>query len=127
MAVQIRQATINDAPRWLELIKATLEEDYPDKQVYHLPWVLSQFSPAADNETWVVDSSGRLNASISFLPPLLGNTNPIANLGRHLVRPESYSDGSAGELLKRVTDLTIQGKQHCVARILASDHAQQVL
>jgi hypothetical protein len=127
MATQIRQATINDAAQWLELIKATLGGDYPDKQVYDPGWALAQFSPASDLETWIVETNGRVNASISFLPPLLHNTNPIANLGRHLVRPESYSDGSAGELLKRVTDMTTQRKQHCVARILASDHAQQIL
>lgn len=127
MANIIRQATVKDAPQWSELVKATLGADYPDKDVYNPSWVLSQFGPGSEVETWVAETQGRLTATIAFLPPLLHNTNPIANVGRHLVHPDSYADGSAGELLKKVTDITIQRKQHCVARVLATDHAQQVL
>jgi hypothetical protein len=127
MAITIRQATMSDATLWIDLLKATLGEDYPDKQVYNPAWIVSQLSPESEAETWVVETNRRLQASISFLPPLPSNANPIANLGRHLIRPESYADGSAGELLRKVNDLIIQRKQHSVARILAGDHAQQVL
>jgi hypothetical protein len=127
MAALIRQATTSDSTLWIDLLKATLGEDYPDKHVYDPSWVAAQLGSSTEAETWVVESSRRLNASISFLPPLPSNSNPIANLGRHLIRPESYADGSAGELLKKVNELIIQRKRHSVARILASDHAQQVL
>jgi CRP/FNR family transcriptional regulator, cyclic AMP receptor protein len=127
MAVLIRQATINDASEWVELLKATLGEEYPDKQVYTPAWALSQFGPGTDMETWIVEANGRLGASVSLLPPLASNMNPIANLGRHLVRPDCYINGSAGELVKKISDVAAQRKQHSVARILASDIAQQVL
>jgi hypothetical protein len=66
-------------------------------------------------------------ASISFLPPLLNNTNPIANLGRFFVRPGSHEDGAAEELLSRVTALAVERKQHAVTRVFASNHALQKL
>lgn len=127
MAGQIRQATVADAPQWVALLKDVLGDDYPDRQVYDINWVLGQFGPGSEFETWVVDWKGRLGAAISFLPPRPDNPNPIANMGRHLVRPECYSDGSAGELLKKVNDLVTQRKQHFVTRVLASDHPQQLL
>ena len=127
MGAIVRLGTTNDAPQYLDLLKVVLGEDYPDHQVYEMAWVLAQFSPCSDMETWVVESAGKLNAAISFLPPSLDNTNPIANLGRHLVRPESYADGSAGELLRKVTEMTQQRKQHCVARALAHNYEEQVL
>lgn len=127
MALLIRPATVSDAPQWLDLLKATLGDEYPDRQVYQLDWALSQFGPTSEFETWVADSNGRLLASIAFLPPRAENKNPIANLGRHLVRPESFTDGSAGGLLKKVNDLVIQRKQHCVARLSASEQAHQIL
>lgn len=127
MAGQIRQATVSDAPQWLALLKDVLGEEYPDRQVYDINWVLSQFGPGSEYETWVVDVKGRLGASISFLPPRADNPNPIANMGRNLVRPECYTDGSAGELLKKVNDLVSQRKQHFITRVLASDRLQQVM
>lgn len=123
----VRLAATNDAPQYLDLIKVVLGEDYPDKQVYDMPWILTQFGPASDMETWVVEANGKLNGAISILPPLLSNTNPIANLGRQLFRPESYADGSAGELLRKVTELTRERKQHCVARALAHNYDELVL
>lgn len=127
MAAIIRQATMEDAPLWIDLLRATLGDDYPDKEVYNPAWAVGQFSPTADVETWVVESQGRLQTSVTFLPPLPSNFNPIANLGRHLIRPESYSDGSAGELMRKVNELIGQRQQHGVARILAGDRNQQVL
>lgn len=127
MAVLVRQVAIHDAPRWLELLKATIGEDYPDRQVYTPAWALAQFGPSTNLETWVVESEGRLMASVSLLPPLASNRNPIANIGRHLARPESYTTGLAGELLRKINDVAAERKQHCVARVLASDLAQQVL
>ena len=68
MAAVIRQATMEDAPRWIELLRATLGDDYPDKEVYNPGWAVGQFSPTADVETWVVESQGRLETSVTFLP-----------------------------------------------------------
>lgn len=127
MAKVIRQGNISDAPNYLELLKASLGEDYPDKQIYDPSWIKAQLSQGSDLESWVAETDGKLCASLSFLPPLLNNSNPIANLGRFIVRPESYADGTAEELLNKITELTTQRKQHCVTRILASDHSHQLL
>ncbi|MBI4663041.1 MAG: cyclic nucleotide-binding domain-containing protein [Verrucomicrobia bacterium] len=127
MTTVVRQGTMSDAAQYLELLKIALGDDYPDRQIYDPSWSAAQFGPASDIETWIVEKSGRLGGSVSFLPPLLNNTNPIANLGRMFVRPESYADGTAEELLKKVTDLTVARKQHAVTRVPASDYAQQEL
>src|ERR1044072_7073351 len=105
MPAVIRKAFAGDAPRWIDLVKSTLGEDYPDKQVYDPTWVASQFAPGADVETWVAESGGKLIAAVSFLPPLPGNNNPVANVGRHMNRPEAYSDGSAPALVKKIGEL----------------------
>ncbi len=127
MGAVIRQATTADAATYRDLLTQVLGADYPDKQVYDESWILSQLTPGSDMETWVVESGGRLLASLSILPPSLMDQNPIANLGRQLIRPESFEDGSAGELLKKVTDLTQQRKQHSVVRVLARNYREQVL
>lgn len=127
MTKTVRQGRPADAPRYLELLKASLGDDYPDRQIYEESWSAALFSPGADAETWVIETEGRLLASISFLPPLLHNANPIANLGRFFVRPGGHEDGTAEELLTRVTELTVERKQHAVTRVFASDHAQQGL
>lgn len=127
MTRTIRPGRTNDAPQYLELLRASLGDDYPDRQIYEASWSTALFNPGADAETWVAEQDGRLVASISFLPPLLNNTNPIANLGRFFVRPGSHEDGAAEELLRRVTELTVERKQHAVTRVFASDHALQVL
>ena len=123
----IRQGKPNDALPYADLVKASLGDDYPDRQIYEPAWSAGQFRPGSDLETWVCECANRLMAGITFLPPSLANSNPIANLGRFLVRPESYADGSAGELLRRVTEVAVERKQHSVARVLASDHSQQEL
>ena len=122
MGAVIRQATTADAATYRDLLMQVLGADYPDRQVYDESWILSQLTPGSDMETWVAESGGRLLASLSILPPSLIDQNPIANLGRQLIRPESFEDGSAGELLKKVTDLTQQRKQHSVVRVLARNH-----
>src|SRR6476620_4716290 len=108
MAVAIRKAVVGDAPRWLDLVTATLGADYPDKQVYNPVWIASQLAPGSDVETWVADDGTKLLASLSFLPPLPGNNNPVANVGRYMNRPGAYSDGSAAALIKHLGDLSVQ-------------------
>lgn len=127
MPANIRKALAADAPKWIDLVKATLGEDYPDKQVYDPAWVASQFAPGADVETWVADAGARLTASISFLPPQAGNNNPVANVGRHMNRPEAYADGTASALLVKLSELALERKQILIARVLAADNQSQIL
>jgi CRP/FNR family cyclic AMP-dependent transcriptional regulator len=127
MPATIRKALAGDAPKWIDLVKSTLGEDYPDKQVYDPTWVASQFAPGADVESWVAESGGKLIASVSFLPPLPGNNNPVANVGRHMNRPEAYNDGSAGALIQKVGELAVERKQLMISRVFASDNQAQIL
>ncbi len=126
MASIFRKATANDATRWLDLLKAVFGEEYPDKQVYDPQWVTAQLS-SPDNETWVAENAGKFMSSLTFLPPLSANHNPIANIGRHLNRPESFQDGSAEGLLKKATSIVTERKQMAVNRILASDNQMQAM
>ncbi|HEY6226592.1 MAG TPA: cyclic nucleotide-binding domain-containing protein [Verrucomicrobiae bacterium] len=127
MPALIRKAVAADAPKWIDLIKSTVGEDYPDKQVYNPTWVASQFAPGADVETWVADDNGNVLASASFLPPLPGNNNPVANVGRYMNRPGAYNDGSAAALIKHLGDLSVQRKQLVISRVFAADNQSQVL
>jgi hypothetical protein len=127
MPAVIRQAAAGDVPKWIDLVRATVGEDYPDKQVYDPSWVASQFAPGSDVETWVADDGTRILASVSFLPPLPGNNNPVANIGRYLNRPEAYANGAAKDLIARIGDLAVQRKQLVISRVFAADNQSQIL
>ncbi len=127
MGLVIRKAAAGDAPGWLDLVKGTLGDDFPDKSLYDTSWIAEQLDPANPVETWVADVNGRLHASASFLPPATENKNPIANIGRHLNRPESFGDGSAEALLRKLGEISLARKQVAVARVLASDNRAQIL
>ena len=47
MPALIRKAVAGDVPKWIDLVKATVGQDYPDKQVYDPIWAASQFAPGA--------------------------------------------------------------------------------
>ena len=94
MGLKIRPATAADAAPWLELAKAALGEQYPAKDLFDLNWIARELSPGALNETWVAEANGSLRASVSILGIEGVKTNPIANLGRMLFRPDSLADGS---------------------------------
>src|SRR5437868_6827173 len=117
MPATIRKALASDVHRWLDLVKATIGEDYPDKQAYDPVWVASQFAPGADVETWVADNGTKLVATVAVLPPLPGNNNPVANAGRLLILPEAFTDGSAAALIARVEELAMERKQLVVSRV----------
>ncbi|HUL51493.1 MAG TPA: cyclic nucleotide-binding domain-containing protein [Candidatus Nitrosotalea sp.] len=123
----IRQATVDDALRWLDLLKRVLGDDYPDLQVYDTAWIGSQLDPAVGHETWVVERNGGLAASVSFLQPMSQTRNPVVNLGRQLFPAESIEDGSAEALLNQVNQLGQERKQAIIARVLAGDAGQQQL
>jgi hypothetical protein len=125
MGALIRQATDSDAAQWLELLKASLGEDYPDRQVYELSWIASQLSPATGHETWVAESGKRFDGSVSFLQPASQTRNPILNLGRQLFRSDSFNNGSAEGLLAKINGLGMERNQMIVTRVLTADAEQR--
>src|SRR2546421_373774 len=127
MPALIRKAVAGDAPRWIDLVKSAVGDDYPDKQVYDPTWVASQFALGSDVETWVADGGEKLLCSVSFLPPLPGNNNPVANIGRYMNRPEAYSDGSAAALITKIGELAVERKQLIISRVFAADNHCQIL
>jgi hypothetical protein len=126
MGATIRRATAADAPKWLDLVQATLGAQYPVKSVYDPAWIAAQLGDAGQ-ETWVAENDGRINASISILKPAGANSNPVANLGRNLVRPEGVADGSAAMLFNTVKEMTAKRNELAIARVAATDNAQQIL
>lgn len=127
MGFQVRQATVADAPGWVDLVRSVLGEDYPDQVVYDRAWVGREFGGQEGAETWVVEDGGVLQGSVSFLHPEPANTNPIANLGRNVFRQESFASGAAEALVRQVIELGAQRGLMMVVRVLASDNQQQVL
>src|SRR5262245_50605651 len=76
MAAKVRLANESDATRWLELLKASVGEEYPSKEVYDSAWAAAQLNPQSGHETWVAEAKGKLCAAISFLRPADENANP---------------------------------------------------
>jgi hypothetical protein len=127
MGTSIRPASAADAPQWLDLIIAVLGTEYPVKEVYDLDWIASQLNPETGPETWVADVDGRLDGTVSFLKPDGPNANPVANLGRNLVRPEGVANGAAENLMRSINELASERGQMAVVRISGLDNAQQIL
>jgi hypothetical protein len=127
MGFSIRPATGADAPQWLNLVRAALGDGYPARDIYDVNWLASLLDPAQGEETWVAESAGRLHGSITFLKPWGPNRNPVANLGRNLMRPESVADGSAEALLRTVNEIATRRGELAVVRVCAPDNAQQIL
>ncbi len=127
MASSIRPATAADAPQWIALIRATLGDQYPAKEIYDVNWIAAQLAPGSNQETWVAEVDGRLDGTISFLKPDGPNINPVANLGRNLIRPEAVPNGTAEALLRSANELASQRGEMAIVRVSALDNAQQVL
>jgi Cyclic nucleotide-binding domain len=127
MPALIRQALPSDAPKWLDLLKVSIGDTYPDKQAHDPSWAAGQFAPETGIETWVAADADKLFASISFLQPLPGNNNPVANIGRFVIRPEGHADGSAAALLAKAGKLAAERKQILISRVFASDNPAQIL
>jgi|GEM_PF-339599 predicted GNAT family N-acyltransferase len=127
MSVRIRQATVADTSKWLALVRATLGEDHPSRHVYEQRWIASQLDPSAGHETWVADDDDRLLATLSVLNPPAATATPVANLGRNLFLADAHTNGAADELLGHVLERCSEKDQMTVARLPASDNAQQAL
>jgi hypothetical protein len=111
----------------LDLVRATLGDHYPAKELYDVNWIAPQLDPATGEETWVAESAGRLLGAISLLKHAGRDTAPVANLGRNLFRPESVADGSAQALLRGVDKIVAERGEMAIVRISAPDNAQQIL
>src|SRR6266576_6469199 len=116
MGVVIRQVNGNDAAQWRDFLKASIGEDYPDKQIYDPSWASTQLDLVTGHETWVAEASGSWQASVSFLQPASQTKNPVLNLGRPLFRPESFDEGAAEALLRHINELGAERRQMIVAR-----------
>ena len=127
MGLSIRPATAADAAPWQELAKAALGDQYPAKDLFDLKWIARELSPGAANETWVAEDNGSLRASISFLGAEGAKTNPIANLGRMLFRPDSLADGSAKALVQAVNELADKRGEMVITRVSPLDNGHQAL
>ncbi len=127
MSVTVREAIPDDAPSWLSLLKATLGEDHPAKEVYDPAWIVAELGPDTGTQTWIAEADGLIQASITILPPPPDTENPVMNLGRSLFRPESHDNGAAENLLTKLHDLNAGEEFMQVVRLLASDTRQQTL
>jgi hypothetical protein len=127
MAATIRQTTAKDAPQWLGLVKACVGDDYPAKQIYDPAWLEKELTGESQSHTWVADSDGTLEASVSILAPFPEPDHPICNLGRNLFQPQSFENGAAEALIAKVNADASSQNHIVVTRALASDKAQQVL
>ena len=95
MGSTIRRATAADAPKWLDLVQATLGAQYPVKAIYDPAWIAGQLD--ADDGPGNLGGGSRRPVQWQYFLSQAGrsSSNPVANLGRNLFRPESMADGSA--------------------------------
>jgi hypothetical protein len=124
--MNIRKAALQDTAAWIDLIRAVLGDDYPDKQTYEAAWAADQLQ-GNEAETWVAEEQGRIYSSLSFLMPGAENQNPVGNIGRHLNRPESFSNGAAQALMEKALEIANERKQMLISRVIGSDQQQQLL
>ncbi len=127
MSATVREAIPDDAPSWLSLLKATLGDEHPSKEVYNPAWIMSELGADTESQTWIAEDDGMIQASVTILPPLPAAMNPVMNLGRTLFRPESLANGTAEALISKLHELNPEEAFMQVARLLASDKEQQAL
>jgi len=124
--VEIRIAQTGDAKKWIELLISCLGDDYQEKHIYNPEFVSSLLNPENNEETYIVDTEDKFLASITILKPVEFVNNPVMNLGRILISPQSLSDGSAALLLRTINEVANERKQNVVARLPAFSYEQQV-
>ncbi len=123
----IRRATPDDAVPWIDLLLTVIGGDYIAREVYDPVWVAEQFASESGTETWLVEANGRILASAAILPPNWPALNPICNIGRILVLPECYDDGSAHGLFEKLRSVASERNQTIIVRVPATDNAQQLV
>ena len=111
----------------MDLLHKSLGTDYGSKEIHDPAWCAAQVTGTPDQQTWVAEAGGRLQAALTILLPAPGNTNPILYLGRHLFPPESFPTRAAEELLRKMLALADAEGQIVVARVSAFDFASQGL
>lgn len=127
MGPNIRLASPADAPLWLDLVRATFGDHYPAPEIYNPEWAATQLQAGDGSETWIAEKNGRIVAGISFLKADGPNANPVANLGRNMVRREAVGDGAAESLMRSVDQLALERGEMAVVRVSSDDNAQQAL
>jgi CRP/FNR family cyclic AMP-dependent transcriptional regulator len=127
MGLNIRMATEHDAADWQQLLKQVLGSDKVAENVYDLSRLGEQLVGPQIDQTWLAEVNGKLRGSISLLASNSTIADPVANLGRYIVVPESYQEGSAEALLRGMNEVCLQRRQTAVMRVPASDNAQQRL
>lgn len=144
MPAAIRRATPDDTDAWIQLVKTSLGEDHPAKKVFDSEWVRQELDERSGHETWVAEDDGQLTAAatILFFTPKGGDDpdmsasrvsrdysflkNPVCNVARNIVSEDATKDGSAEELVGKVAEIAAGRDQMVIARVLASDNAQQI-
>ena len=126
-SIIIRQGNRTDAPHWIKLLRATIGDEYPAKEVYNLGWVAGELGAGVGHETIIAEIDGQFFASVTFLAPMAATHNPIANLGRCFFHAESFTNGTAQKLVERVRAVAAERKQMVVVRVAVTDAAAQAL
>ena len=127
MGTVIRKLTAPDASKWIDLLRVNLGDEYAEKALSDPKWAENELVGNMGEDTWGADVNGQIQGSVSFLPGHVGNQNPIANLGRNLFLPESFRNGAAEALYRKVHEEVAGRGLFTVVRVLASDNAQQIL
>ncbi len=128
MGVEIRQAGVEDAPLYLDLLKSLLGDDFHDQQIYDPVWLALQLDACTNgNLTLVAISESQMQAAATLLAPASENQNPVLNISRNLFRPASLADGSAEALLNQLKAIAAEQHAWLVGRVLASDNGQQIV
>jgi CRP/FNR family transcriptional regulator, cyclic AMP receptor protein len=127
MPATIRESAAQDAQKWLDLLKSSFGEDHPAKQIYDVEWIKGELTPNSNSKTWLAEQDGNLQASLTVLAPFPSRGNAVCNLGRNLFRAESYQNGAAETLLKKLVSDGESNGFILVVRVMASDKTQQTL
>ncbi len=124
--MEIRIAQTSDAKKWIDLLISCLGDDYQVKQIYDSEFVSSLLNPKSSEETYIVDVNDELIASITVFKPVEFVNNPVMNIGRILIKPQSLSDGSAKLLFDTIQKIANEQKQNIVACVPAYAYELQV-
>ena len=144
MPAEIRKAGPDDADGWIQLLRETLGEEHPAKQIFEQDWAKKELADDSGHETWVAETDGKITASatiLNFNPKGADDAdlnasgvsrdysflqNPVCNVARNVVLEDAVNVGSAEELIVKLAEIAAGRDQMVIARVLASDNAQQI-